>query len=543
VEQGSLRSILTVDVDDDGDRDALAVTTGKDGLARIAFSRRAAEKFEAPAQLADLLPSRESCEVEGASLRTVAPRLAIAHVTRSCEDGPEQALAILSVEDPPRVRERVTLLPPEGRAQGAVALGLQTEDRDADGYADVILSVSVQTEEGVTAEIDLPWLDRPGGLARDRKEPEATFDELAAQARKALDDAPSEAQAKARQVLALHGVLCREGGRPRLRFGDSEGLSCGRSAAAGTALAVLSAARAKEGALFDSLALARRPEERGFALSKADRKLIDEAWAQAAEPAASARKLTEHAPATRPDVRLPSLAFRSDEELLLRGEDAKRMPLDAGAEPEMLPGASGTVVMTDPTGRFAVTDIHRTCQGYALHIVANADVVSGVVTGPAVSTPLLEPLPPPPGSRCEPPAQGKLPDTLRDDDGGFRVLGWAPQGIVAARADEIRVVPLTASAEPAGDATVLAEGTPLPAPLPPGSATPDGQAYALATPYGLVVRRLGANGTTRLLRPKGWASQDGAVRESDVAIAPDATRVAYMRGHTVWVVEAAGASD
>jgi hypothetical protein len=151
-----------------------------------------------------------------------------------------------------------------------------------------------------------------------------------------------------------------------------------------------------------------------------------------------------------------------------------------------------------------------------LAIVRASEVVSGVVAGRIVSRPLLEPRAPPPGAQCP----GDLPATARDDDGGWRIAGWAPQGIVAIRRDEIRLVPLTVSAAPAGDPVVLDARTPAPAPMPAGRMSPDAAAYALATPIGIVVRR---GDRTTVVRPEPYSAD-----VESVAVSPSGRRVAFV---------------
>ena len=55
-------------------------------------------------------------------------------------------------------------------------------------------------------------------------------------------------------MLTLHGLFCREAGEPGLRFGDAPGVSCGRSAQAGSATATRVAALVRQGKLFEALA-------------------------------------------------------------------------------------------------------------------------------------------------------------------------------------------------------------------------------------------------------------------------------------------------
>lgn len=532
--KGALRALLPQDVDDDGDRDGLFVRTGDQGAAWVLFARRDAADFAPPEDLARIARGGPGCTVEKAGLRTVSRRLALASLRRSCDQGPDRTVALIALERQPRVRERITLLPPEGRTPGAVSLGLRTEDRDEDGYEDVVLNVSVRTPELKEAtEVELPWLDRPGGLARDRDEPEKSITELADEGVQALGEDASKALTRARQALAVHAVLCREGGTPRIRFGEGDGLECGSSRGAAKAASVATAALVQEDSLFEALRVAGRLQEEGFDVTEADRARVTKAWNEAPTPEGLQwRKVTTHRIGRAPDVHLPAVALPESDVLLLRGSPARRIALedqDAGVPSSKT--EHGSLLITDPSGKHAVVDVHRSCRGYELTLVRSSDIAAGVVAGRAVSKPLLEPRAPPAGAPCP----GRVPKAMREQNGDWRVLGWAPQGIVAAQGDIVRVVPLTVQAKPAGEPTVLAEGTPMPAPLPPGAATPDGEAYVLGTPYGVLLHRVAPQRSTSLLRPDGWQDAEGEV--ASVAVAPDLSRVALMRGRQVWLME------
>jgi hypothetical protein len=529
VAAGSIRALLPIDLDGDGNRDALLVRA-EGGGASVEVARRDGSAFGALQAVGDLYASTEGCTVADPSLRTVSPTFAVLSVTRTCDAATERVLGILGLGDTPRLLERVTLLP-EARQTGThVTLGLEATDVDGDGHTDVVLEVAVREGRGGDPmRVRLPWLDRPGGLARDRTEPEKTLAERADEAHGRLSKAPEEALALARQVLALHGALCREGEAPRLRFGDTDGLSCGQSVGAGRAAAVAAAALAEQGAFFEALEAEARLDRPGYAVGRADRQALARSWAKAPTPEGLQwKKVASHRPGAMPDVHLPPIGFVDDGSLLLRGDSPQIVHPETG-EARPAPEVSGPGLVRDPSGELAVVDIHRTCEGHVLTIVRAQDVVAGVVAGRPVAEPLLEHRAPPSGAPCPP-----LPSALREDDGGWHILGWAPQGVVAARGATLRVVPLTVDGRAAGDPDDLTPGTPPPAPLPLGQATPDGRAYVLPSPRGVLLRELTGAGRTLLLRPKGW--KDG-VTPSAVALSHDGRRVAVLLGDDVWVIE------
>jgi len=101
---------------------------------------------------------------------------------------------------------------------------------------------------------------------------------------------------------------------------------------------------------------------------------------------------------------------------------------------------------------------------------------------------------------------------------------------VAVRRDEVRLVPLTVQGQPAGDPSTLEPGTPPPVPLAAGRMSPDGAAYAVGTPAGLVVRRL-EGGDPVVLRPRAWSD---AV--AHVAVSPSGKRIAFAADGKVHLV-------
>jgi hypothetical protein len=531
-----LRALLTEDFDDDGDRDALVLRVD-DSAAHVAFARRDGSTFGTLRQLGEALPARDGCEVTTAELSTISPTYAVARTVRTCEeDESDESLWILSVEGTPRAYEQIVLLPPEGRAEGDVTVALRVVDRDEDGHLDALLDVTVRTEDGgEPARASMAWLDRPSGLARDTAEPEASLGAIAESARETIGRDPEAALPIARRALALHAVLCREAGAPRLRFGSTDGLACGSSVAAGRAAAVATAALARSGDVWGALAAAERLDEDGYDVSGADRNLANQALeAMATTDGVTAWQGPTVTPPPGPPVRLPLVAFLDDDRLLVHGDPAQIIDLAAPESAPETPHQGTSEVLTDPTGELAVTSIERTCDGYVLSIVRASDVVAGVVAGRPLSTPLLAPKAPPPGARCP-----TLPADVRQDDGGYRVVGWAPQGVVAVRKDEVRVVPLTVDGRAAGAPRGLGDDDPTPAPILGGGATPDGSAYALATAYGIAVHQRGIR--TLLLRPSDW-SADG-ISPQDVVVSPNVTRVAFVRSGRVRALHFPGAGQ
>lgn len=528
---GSVRALWADDLDDDGDRDAIVLLASADAALTLAFARRDGARFEAPRALSSA-PAASGCVVDAPSLEPLGERWLVARASVTC---PENAAAsrrdvwIASVERTPRALEHLSVLDAEGRAPGAVELALSAADRDDDGHADLVVTVSVGTG-GTATTIELPWLDRPSGLARDAAEPERT---LAARARtglSALRRTPARALTLSREVVALHEVLCREPGRPRLRVGSGDGLSCGTSEGAGRAATTIVRALAQRGELLEALGALERLDAPGLVIDAERREAARAAIASAdATAGVTMREGPAHTAPSGAALRLSALAFLDEDHLLLRGERPRIYVVSSGAELGAEP-AQGALAVLDPSGAYAVAGVERRCAGHVLRVVPASSLVMGQVLGGTHSTPLLASREPPSGAPCP-----DLTPALRRDDGGFRVLGWAPQGVVAARGGELSVVPLDLSAQPAGPPQVLGPGTLPPAPLPAGAITSDGRFLAEVRGLGVVVHPIAPRGAPQLLWPAGWAARDGEV--TDPAIAPSGRRVAVLRGGRVLILD------
>lgn len=521
-----IHALLTLDADADGAKDAYALSADEDGDLRVRFGRGTGPRLEETAELA-FVPMPDGCTLERARLRTLSPRLAVARLERRCEPGGAGVtLVFVSVERVPRHRETIELLEARpGRADGTVTAAVRAADQDEDGFADLLVDLSIAAGGEEAVELTLTFLDRPGGMARERGEPDETLTRLAGRAHQLLERDPAAAMSEARRALAVHAMLCSDAGRARVAFGDVAGASCGRSLPAGRAATVVAAALARQGRLFDALDAAAALDQPSLRVTAADRALVEQAWDAAPTPEGlTLRRVGTHTAPVGPAVRLSAVAFLADGRLLLRGQPALVLDPETGAMAP-LPGNEGTHVMRDPSERLAIVDVVRTCEGYALAIVPAAMVVGGVVSEPPTSRPLIAP-----GE----PFEGCPDAEPRSDDGGYRVLGWAPQGAVAARRDEVRLIPLTVTGDSAEPARDLGDA-PAPAPLPGGASTPDGSAFVLPTRYGVVLRHLTPPRRSVLVRPRGWGEIRGEV--TDAAIAPTQDRIAILVGEAVYLIE------
>lgn len=561
IAEGRALASLEVDLDRDGDQDALLLVSGADQAARLDLSERLPDGLQPPRTMAALATGEDGCRLLSAAISTIAPAFAVMEGTLACPAGPgptspkpaaepavkpgaqqpadastanelqSQVHWIVTLERSPRVLDRLQILPPgPGRARAEVSLGLSAADRDADGHLDIVARVQlVPPGEQESIGVELVWLDRPGGLARDPNEPERSMAKQADRAAWWLERNTDKALAAAGRALLLHAVLCRESDEARLVSGDAAGLSCGRSPALGRAEAVTCAALAKKGDIPAALEAHARLERSSVRLYPRDRKLADRALeAVTLTSGVTWRQGPAVAPFTGPRARLSGLGFVDEQTLVVRGAAPFRYHLSDGSREELGP-AQGDLLLRDPSGRYAVVDIERSCEGYHLHIVEAARVVAGVVAGPAVSRPLIRQQLVSGGVGCR-----SLPANLRADRGGYRVLGWTGQGVVVAGASAgLLLVPLDEQARPAGEPRELGESERIAGPLQPGAATADGRFLAQASPAGIAVIERFPKRQARLLQPEGWSASEAR----ELAISPSGNRVALVRAGRIQIAE------
>jgi len=523
--EGHFAALLPLDMEGDGDRDALLLVHGDEGYGLTlairqgsSFELRTLGNFAAPAP----------CALDDVSMRTVAAKIAVVKAGFRCNVETREdrwgALWILSVDRNPRVLERITMLPEHGRAPGTLDANARAADHDADGHMDVLVDFRLTTpDQAEPITTTLIWLDRPSGLGRVPGQPEGDIVALADRA-KAVS-ATSTAAAVARSALALHAALCRGDSAPRIRLGGADGVDCGVSSGAGRAVATLSASLARQGNLLGAIEAFQRVRQGGLRVAGADERAAERAILALAQ-APTERQGPMASPPEGPDVRLPGLTFADATTVFVPGTPPQLWNFETD-EVTSAPGKDRELLVSDRSRRFAVVDIRRSCDGYTLAIVRVEDVTGNVVIGQPVSEPLLESKAPPRGARCP-----ELPRATREQDGGWKVLGWAPQGVVAARGVEVRLVPLSEQAEAAGEPRVLRAG-PLPAPLPAGRYARAGHAHAAITSFGITVVELRGEGRAVLLRPEGWSAEAA----SDVIISDDGARVAYLGGGRARLME------
>lgn len=528
IEGAHVRATLASDLDADGDRDVLFLASTADGALSFGVATRTPTglTFAAPLPIAGVCAP---VAITSARLLSFSTELVAARIERACGASSEQRIVVLRTTPAPRVLETLAFAPNAGETMTA-----RGEDRDDDGHLDVVVHLSLHDASGESADVDLAWLDRAAGLSRDTAEPEATIVARAGEARSAVRRHPDRALAATRTAVLVHDALC--GTTARLAIDDDLGIACPASVGLGRALAIAAAAEAHQGHLPEALAAV-------IALSRSDATVRDADRTVARDALAAMtgvlHPVTNEGPEARAvgggdTVRLSTLAFLSEDRVLVRGDGAHVVTLSSGVSE---PSLDGEVGMVDAERHHALAEIERACSGYVLVVRP----VFGPLDSPSDqhTSALIEAHAPPAGASCAdatvPPTTGTPPELTiqqRRDTGGWRALGWAPQGALVARESTLVLVPLDVAGASLGAPSTLASDEPAPAPIAPGHATADASAWALTTSVGLVLYR--RSQPPALVMPSSFARADGTA--IDVAVSPSAQRLAWIEGgHLRWI--------
>jgi hypothetical protein len=445
-----------------------------------------------------LLPAH--CVEPAAEIRQLSASLVGVRIEHACETGKRTNFWLVTIEAQPRVRERITVLPPNDRSTVPIDLELRVEDRDADGYDDVVADVRI----GET-DIALAWLNRPGGFARDASQPEAALRELADSAWASLDSDLPRARKRALAVVDAFVALCRESGAARIGLSGTHGLQCQQSPATARAVSVAMTAAIRRGNFVRALELQRWWEGTATEPTPEERELVQAAWRKAKASTTATWRIIgrEGSPA--------SLYFRDSDTLVVDGRSPRSIQLSTGSE-SRLSEADIMPPVRDPDGRFAVRSVRMTCAGFEAEV--------GPIRGKQTHRVPIE--------RRSGNAPCKTPIDRPASVFEWAVLGWAPQGLVVSSGDLLRVVPLNSFAKPAGSPIDLRTGSPLPAPIRGARITADGSRYVIPHPEGIVVRDWRGGGAGLWLRPADWNAVPGELRS--IAISPDGRSVAVQKG-------------
>lgn len=412
-----------------------------------------------------------------------------------------------------RILERMTMLrDPEGPP--APAVEFSAADLDGDGHPDVVARVELNPGTDNVFDFALEWLDRPGGIARHDREPEASLMREAERARRQLPRRPDRSLALARSVIEFRDQLCGQQHAPPLSLGDRLGLPCARSQALARASAVLVVGRAKRGDVVGALRARARLDSAESKPLPIDRKRADAALgALPKEPAYRFVQGPKLLPQRLPALHRPRVVFIDETQLLVLGNPNRTWNVSTGDL--SVTGAGGSALFVSPDGKWTATELYRDCDGYHIALVPSEKVVEGVVLGAPERTPLVLPTPAPPGAQCP------LTGTLRRDDGALVLETFGAQHFGLRQHGRRFTVPLEG----------LTGGAPGPAPVADhGVGGAGNAATATVTDHGIVV----TTGRQARLVPAAEVPRPLA----EVSLSPSGRRVAVVQGQQVWMGEA-----
>ncbi|MET0284200.1 MAG: hypothetical protein ABW352_07010 [Polyangiales bacterium] len=520
-----VRTLYEVDLDHDGDQDLLALSAEAQ-RAQLSVFVREPTGLSGPRPVTGFVaPEPGSCTLADTRFVALSKEKAALRVELACV-GEKPVVAaslwLLALEAAPRIYERLDVLAFTSEGQPALSLVPRSVDSDGDHHDDI--AVRIASFGALEADsLELTWLDRPSGLVRDVREPEATLSAWAAAAQGQIAKQTDAAIARAELGLTLAKAICRELGGPLLAVSAVPGVGCGTLPSLGALSTTLIGAYAKRGDVaraFDQYRALRtgpRPSERLLDLAQAALAKLP------AQNGVTLRNGPAAQPITNPRVHLPSARFLSDSSLYVQRLSPILWDLDSGEETPAPRGSDP--LLRDPSGQLIAAGIERTCEGLAVRIERAPPAGSDYTSAAPLANALLLPLASGPGCTRA---------SHRADDGGFSLLGWAPQGLVAVRGSEVRLVPLASNGRANGEPRLLAPDSPRPAPLPTGLATRDGARYVEATPYGVLLYGPSSS-QVELWRPEGYLQI--AKGPLEAAVSPTARRIAVVAGGQVYVLE------
>lgn len=469
-EGAEVRALLPLDVDDDGDRDVVAVRFDP-RTSTVGVWTGLRDRLRFTPRILGGTRVDEGCTVESARVATASPYSVIAEVTVTCEDEARswKGTWVTSRERQPRLRETIAVRTP-------VEATVEVADLDEDHHEDLRVTFALGD-----VRVPIRWMDRPGGLSRDRSEPTATLQGLE-EGRAPVVAALCGADAKVRIGSSRWGLSCPpELVQDAMRAGLDERLRAGELVAALRAI---------------------------VAGGEASPEALDAAAAEGV----TMRVWTEIEGVFDNSTARHTLLAIDGQDLVVRSTPALRVSATGARLPQE---TAPTPPVTDPGGALFVATVRRRCERHEAMLRPTPQPAQG-------SVPLL-----PRSVRILDGAFGC--DERADDDEAWRVLGWAPMGLYTGWLAERRVVPLTATGEPAGQAVTQREGDIPPAPLTGARVTPGGETSIYETAVGVV--RVDPDGVS-LWRPEGWADNEAV--PTAAAVSADGEVVAVLRERTVY---------
>lgn len=543
---------VAMDIDGDGDRDAVVARTRAQGPT-VSLLRREPAGFTDVPIAGNVSPSDPRCR--DVDLHSTSPRSVVVSFTCDPGQGTETVNSVSDGSAPPSVvREHLVIrLVPEPAVTLDVAQLFPTPrntvldttvdavDRDGDGRDDVVVTLMARrpnerSDLAVRASVVL--MDRPGGYARDTSEPEGSFVRLASMARAWVRRRPMDVLAMVDRVVRLRRALCLESGAARVRIGHQVGVPCAGSSGLSSIAETLARAYVTLGEYPSAWALTRPDSASELGVVSSERWFAELRRATPQEPGIVARAGPFIAQALEASLQVRASALVlapavAPTTVLLRGPVTARIDLATLTATPGEPGSLLDVLTRAPDGSLALQGFYQTCDGIVVALCpAHALECTSVPPQPGTLPPgaitvRLTDLPSADhAARCLQ-NDGAVEPVLRSVD--VRALGFGREGLLVLYQGRLfRVVP------GAGLATPLGVGAPLGGPFPAGSSVSESGEYAVvASTEGLFVRD--PAGRWRL-----WSAPAlvGRYRQlTDLTIANDGRTVVGLLGGQLWVLQ------
>ena len=298
-------------------------------------------------------------------------------------------------------------------------MSFDTQDIDGDGRDDVKLTAGLSTDDAPPVEVELRWLDRTTGLARDPAQPATAFQDMAS-----VELVRSDGVNTSRAVIPrvekgrrLHASLCDGSGVTRVHTLNGTGLPCvGLEQAFDWFAEAETQSRITQGNIRDAFGVLERADWFHPSLSKRGRKAIEKRLLKTVD-AVKAKLRAVDVKVRGPDntPRYSPLRFEDDGSLLVLGPSGvQRIGRDDSVEyieDEVDPWPM--TVIGPSKDRFL--GVAYPCESATVMLLRSGS--TGMVK-PPILTDLLAPRP----GACG----GRPPDSRRPS-----VLGWGDDGPIA----------------------------------------------------------------------------------------------------------------
>jgi hypothetical protein len=335
------------------------------------------ETQAAPRKLRDypgFVPTLEGCK-QSTNLQQSGPHSLALDVSAHCSERgiPRAPTRSLEVFTWPRAKTLLELRLALDPRSGFPAVRVDSTDQDGDGHDDVRVGLGVRSRGGEGAEVQLSFVDRTAGAARDFSEPAKSFSRLAESALQLSRSSSGSGAALTRveQFRRLFALVCAEGQSPHVTDAAGKPLGCGD-----LNLAAANAARSEVFALLaiGDVARAVAAFERGDwyepARAPAVRdELKDAIYRATKRRKAQVQRLALHASERGPGPRLSPLGFDVGGHLLIQTPGGVLRVVDGTAVDASEEVDPWPLVLTARDGRY-VTSLSYPCDSLEVQVLA-----------------------------------------------------------------------------------------------------------------------------------------------------------------------------